>query len=63
MKILLRLFLLMAVVASFACTPDQSGTNPVQEFKITGVSLPTSVTAATGEEIIFKVYADRKSVV
>lgn len=54
----IKLFLaLIIAVSAFACTSEQSGTTSTQDFKITGVSLPASVTAATGEEIIFKVYA------
>lgn len=58
MKKFLKLFIaLLLVSAAFACTPDNGGTTPSTEFKISGVSLPASVSTSTGEEVIFKVYA------
>ncbi len=58
MKNFLKLFVyLILVSAAFACTPDNGGAAQSTEFKISGVALPASVSTSTGEEVIFKVYA------
>ena len=55
MKQLLTYFLLACLaVFSAACTPGSNGTDD-QELKITGVVLPSSITAETGEEVVFRV--------
>ena len=43
---------------AFACTPETTGggSESDQVLKVSGVSLPSSVSTATGEEVIFKVY-------
>lgn len=56
-----RIFNLLVVIIAtftvFACTPDNGGSSTQEpEFKISGLALPASVSAATGEEVIFKVY-------
>lgn len=53
-------FITIIFLASFAfsCTPETTGggSESDQVLKISGVSLPSSVSTATGEEVIFKVY-------
>lgn len=58
MKFFVKIFvaILMASI-SCACTPESTGgTSSDQVLKISGVSIPATVNAGTGEEVIFKVY-------
>lgn len=59
MKNFLKLFVaILLASAVLSCTPDNGGaTTQSTEFKISGVSLPATVSTSTGEEVIFKVYA------
>ena len=58
MKNFLKLFIaILLASATLSCTPDNGGASTQSaEFKISGVSLPATVSATTGQEIIFKVY-------
>lgn len=58
MKFFVKIFsaIVLASVV-FACTPVTGGESTSdQVLKITGVSIPATVSASTGEEVIFKVY-------
>ena len=59
MKNFLKLFIAILIASAvLSCTPDNGGSGtPSTEFKISGVSLPATVSTSTGEEVIFKVYA------
>ena len=59
MKKFLKLFIAILIASAvLSCTPDNGGSGtPSTEFKISGVSLPATVSTSTGEEVIFKVYA------
>ena len=58
MKFFVKVFMAIIIASfSFACTPENTGgSSSDQVLKITGVSIPATVSASTGEEVIFKVY-------
>jgi hypothetical protein len=56
-KLIKSLVAILAALSALACTPESSAPSQTTEFKISGVSIPATVSASTGEEIIFKVYA------
>ena len=58
MKFFVKIFSAIVLASMvFACTPVTGGESTSdQVLKITGVSIPATVSASTGEEVIFKVY-------
>lgn len=58
MKFFVKVFTAIIIASfSYACTPESTGGASVdQVLKIVGVSIPATVNAGTGEEVIFKVY-------
>jgi hypothetical protein len=56
-KLIKSLVAILAALSALACTPESSAPSQTTDFKISGVSIPATVSASTGEEIIFKVYA------
>ena len=58
MKFLVKIFSAIVIASMvFACTPETGGgSTSDQVLKITGVSLPSTISASTGQEVIFKVY-------
>lgn len=58
MKYIVKIFAALVLASlSFACTPDNTGgSQEDQVLKVSGVSIPATISVETGQEYIFKVY-------